>query len=73
MSLGSVVTLGFSPGGRMSLLPTIGYSLGGAGPAAAADTHGADDEIDYVDQRRIRRQREDREIMRIISQFLKVI
>ena len=74
MSLGSVVTLGFAPAGRMGLLPTIGYSLGGAAPVTTTTSiHGTDEEIDYFDQRRIRRQREDREIMRVIRQFLKVI
>lgn len=70
MRLGSIVTLGFSPGGRFGLLPPLGYVLGGAGPVEATTIHGGDDDIN-VDQVAIwRKQRDDEIAIAVIKTFL---
>jgi hypothetical protein len=70
--IGSVVTLGFAPGSvGLSRVPTIGYSLGGAGPVASVTSLLGTDELPDIDRvSEWRKHREDEMVLGVIRKFL---
>lgn len=70
--IGSVVTLGFAPGSvGLSRVPTIGYSLGGAGPITSVTRIRGTDEPPDIDRvTEWRKRREDEMVLGTIRKFL---
>lgn len=71
MRIGAVITLGFGPHGKPGLLPTIGYALGASIPSTIAAR--GTDEAEYPDYRKLRRMREERDIMQVVREFLRIV